>query len=632
MTSAREAALPGAGEGEPEPEPDPLLRPRPFRRRELWKLVLLLALALVPRLAFFVRHQESPVFHAPIMDARYHDEWARAILSGEESDWSREVYFRAPLYPYVLAGIYAVSGGSIRVAVLVQHLVGAATVVLVYLLARRLFAEPVAWVAGLAAAAYWPLVYFEGDLLIETTFLFLNLAALLLLDVGWCAARRAVLLAAGVVFGLAAVARPTILLFLPFLPLAFLAARLPGGPRRAGGPGWVAAALLVWAGAALPIAPVIVRNWVVGRDVVPIASQGGVNFWIGNNPESDGQTAIAPGTRGDWMGGYHDTIRMAEQAEGRRLKPSEVSRHYFRKGWDFLVSSPGESLPLLWRKTAAFFGAGERANNKYIYFFWNRFGLASWPLLGFWIVGPLGLAGALLLLRRAGRFAALQLFLVTYSAGVIAFFVNARFRLPIVPVLIVFAAYAAVHVVRSLRTRGWRGAGALVLPGVLAVLVNLDWLRFQEHTAVVDAVSLFTLGNAHMRNGDDEQAIACYEQARRAHGENPITAWRMAQPALNFNLGRLYWQRGEGDLAVEALERVRGTDPPALQAKLLLAACRLERGELEDAVRVYADVLRRFPRQDQELRELLAPEHRRQPLEELRARAIEEALALVGDP
>ncbi len=615
-------------------EADALLRATPFARRELWKLALLFALALVPRLTYFVRHQESPVFHSPLLDSAYHDAWARALLTGENDTWSGEVYFRAPLYPYLLAGAYAVSGSSRTFAVLLQHLLGAASVALVYLLARRYFREGVAWIAGLAAAFYWPCVYFEGDLLIETTILFLNLAAFLLLDAGWSGGRRRVLFLAGLAFGLSAVARPTVLVFFPCVPLAFLAARRRG-PQvegRARGPGWLVASALVFAGSAVPITPVLVRNWVVGRDFVPIASQGGVNFYIGNNPESDGQTAIAPGTRGDWLGGYEDTLRMAEADMGRALKPSEVSDYYFRKGWSFIVSSPRESLPLLLRKLTTFFGAGERSNDKYIYFFWNRYGLGSWPLLGFWIVGPLGLAGALLLLRRWARFAALHLFLLSYSLGVIAFFVNARFRLPIVHVLILFAAYGSAHVVRALWTLGLRGMPALALPGLLAVLVNLDYLRFQENTRVVDAMSLFTVGNAYVRLGDAERAIAAYEDARRAHGEAPNDAYRRAQPALNFNLGRLYWQKGEQELAVQALERVEGVDPPALQAKQLLAACYLERGEAASAARVYADLLRRFPGQRAELSLLLAPERRRTPLEEQRAQALEQALAAVGEP
>ena len=74
--------------------------------------------------------------------------------------------------------------------------------------------------------------------------------------------------------------------------------------------------------------PISAYNRIVGEDWVLIASQAGVNLWIGNNPESDGSTAIVPGTRGGWWEGYHDSIALAEAEAGRTLSASGVSRHY----------------------------------------------------------------------------------------------------------------------------------------------------------------------------------------------------------------------------------------------------------------------------------------------------------------
>ena len=44
------------------------------------------------------------------------------------------------------------------------------------------------------------------------------------------------------------------------------------------------------------IIPVTVRNYVVDRDLVLISYKSGIAFYIGNNPLSDGMTAIVPGT------------------------------------------------------------------------------------------------------------------------------------------------------------------------------------------------------------------------------------------------------------------------------------------------------------------------------------------------
>ena len=93
-------------------------------------------------------------------------------------------------------------------------------------------------------------------------------------------------------------------------------------------------------GCLLPIVPVTIRNQVVGDDLVLISSQAGVNFYIGNNPLSDGRTAIVPGTPGGWWEGYHATIERAERATGRDLKPSPVSRYYFGEAFALTADPP----------------------------------------------------------------------------------------------------------------------------------------------------------------------------------------------------------------------------------------------------------------------------------------------------
>ncbi len=70
---------------------------------------------------------------------------------------------------------------------------------------------------------------------------------------------------------------------LVLLPVLAIAAR-----RRAG---WV---LL---GAILAIAPVTARNWIQGRELVLISSNGGINLYLGNNPRHDETVGLRPGPR-----------------------------------------------------------------------------------------------------------------------------------------------------------------------------------------------------------------------------------------------------------------------------------------------------------------------------------------------
>src|SRR5262249_9046858 len=120
--------------------------------------------------------------------------------------------------------------------------------------------------------------FFDGDLLmIPLTLFFLDAAFLLLLRArdseGWWAAA-----AAGLCFGAAALDRVNLLVFVP-VALLFLAAGLTWRPSR-----WRAVPAPAFLLAlVLTIAPVTIRNWVVGRDVVLVSANMGVNLFIGNN-------------------------------------------------------------------------------------------------------------------------------------------------------------------------------------------------------------------------------------------------------------------------------------------------------------------------------------------------------------
>jgi hypothetical protein len=338
-----------------------------------------------------------------------------------------------------------------------------------------------------------------------------------------------------------------------------------------------------------------VRNFVVGRDIVPIASQGGVNFYIGNNPEADGRTAIVPGTRWDWWGGYEDAIRLAEREKGRSLKPSEISNHYFAKGLGFVFGSPGQSLPLLARKLYMFWAGGERSNNKYIYFFWHQSGLGKVPLPGFWLIAPLGLAGGVLAWRRRRQLSLYYLFIISYMVGVVVFFVNARFRLPVVPVLIIFAAYAVFRLVSLARARGVPFFNAAALVVICVGAVNLDFLRFRENKIHEDSLSHYTLGNAYLKMEKPRSAINEYEKALDVYRRYPVSGFRLVERNVNFNLGRLYVARGLFSRAIPLLENVGGNDEYTVLALELLAHCYSNQSRHIEAFRIYSDIFRAAP-------------------------------------
>ena len=240
-------------------------------RAALW----IAATCAVLRLAFFVasRPWSPEVVERAILrgDAvNYHALATTLLHDGRfaESATGPPVTFRTPLYPLLLAGVYAVAGERPWVALLVQIALEAATVLLLYAALRRMFAEPAARIGAWFYAADPFLLFYSCMLLTDTLFVFLLTATLYLVARSVREESRGAILAllAGLALGAATLARPPSQ-FLPLLIAPFLIHRLRARPSRA-----LATTALFLLGFGLALAPWLWRNQrVVGRPVISTA-------------------------------------------------------------------------------------------------------------------------------------------------------------------------------------------------------------------------------------------------------------------------------------------------------------------------------------------------------------------------
>ncbi len=594
----RKRKTPGLQEKRPvQKSPDPgslLIGVDPMCPAHWYRFLAVFVSALGIRLVyFFINKDGNPLFYHPILDPLFHHEQALDILNG--NFWGDDVFFKAPLYPYFLALLYKIGSSSAAFAILIQHVMGAVGVVLVYFLSRRFFVEHVSLLASLITALYWPLIYFEGDLLAVTLVVFLDLIFILALVTAVQSGSRRMLFVSGVFLGLSALSRPSILVFAPFIPIAFRFSERKAD-KTVPVPGkWLRNTSIVFAGGLMIILPVIVRNYVVGRDFVPIASQGGVNFYIGNNPEANGSRAFLPGASKDLYGTFQGAIDLAEKDTGRAMKPSEVSNYYLLKGLDFISSRPAEAGKLLLKKFYFFWGGVERSNSKYIQFFWRNYGLGRFRLPGFWLLGPFALLGGVLLWSRRREFIIFYSFVLSYMAGVVLFFVNARFRLPVMPILAIFAAFAILYAYHALRSRGYYFGKALLLFLGFALFVNYDFISMQGVRAMDEIITRYELAEAFMKRGDKSSALAEFENARSIQEKYPSRGYADFSDDIEYSIGSLYFEQGLYSRAIESLQKVRRSKALTLQARILLAGCFAKKNMLDRAVDTYAQILKLDP-------------------------------------
>ncbi len=557
-------------------------------------------------------------FAEPAVDARWHLLWAREIVAGDF--WGSGIFFRAPLYPYFLAGIISVLGDSLWAVRIVHALLGSVSCVLVYLLGKRLFSAPVGTVAALLWALWPTAIYYESELLIPVLIIPLNLWALYVLA-GAIQRRRLtprVSLGVGLILGISAIARPNILLFVIAL-LIWILWRFRASARSTV-PSWILAVSLL-VGTSLPVSIVTVRNAVVADDFVPISYQGGINLYLGNNKEADGLTMVMPQLRyhqwGDWSTFVRTTDSLAIYDMREPLKPSEISNYWMKKTFSVMLKNPGHTLGLLGKKLYYFWHGWENGDQWDIYTYAKNATLLRLGIHHTLLWFPLGLFSAFGLwgmwaARRDGpAVESMLLFVGTYLLSVVGFLVTARHRLPVVPLILIFAIVAFPRLWHMARERptSARAIGTWFSIAVLLFITN---------------VSRFGVGSANMihyhyqqgvildRQGEYRRAIAAYERAlalwpnhffsrhnlaydlyRLGRYEDAIDNYIYALGAkpgdamAYNNLGLAYRESGDTSRAIGVFQRAIRANPRLIEAHLNLGDARRDIGEYAEAEEAY---------------------------------------------
>lgn len=519
-----------------------------MRRPRAWFAPAFLAAgAVILRVIHLLQlRAHDPVFNRPVSDAAQYHQYAQDVLNN--GLWGTAAFYHPPLYQYFLALQYRLFGVSLLAPRIIQLLLGVASVLFVYVLAQRLYHRTVAIIAAAVAACYPLLIYYETELLTPTLLIFLVLAGFVVLD----RKRPGRLCWSGVLFGLAAITTQNILLFIVAFPVYLVIT-----DRRA-----YKSALLFLAGAVIVIAPVTIRNIAVVHEPILISWQGGVNFYIGNNPEATGITGIPPGSnKDDWRSAYLDLKERIETEVAHPVSFSEFDRICVKKGLQFMAGQPAKAAGLLIKKTYLFFGGFEISSERDLYqvvqptflkYLLFKTGFLQFP---YGILVPLTLAGIILGAASGSERFPLALFSALYAGSFILFFVTSRYRMGVIPFFIIFAAH-----------------------GIYALVQAPPRRRMAALIAFVAAVVLFNL-NAY-RMTDPNQFLTEFQQAQVAYDQRDYAqALRLIERSISHNQrfaaahnlhGLILKYRGDLDRAEKSFIRAVNTDPNLTEAYLNL--------------------------------------------------------------
>jgi tetratricopeptide (TPR) repeat protein len=578
-------------------------------------------LSLVVHLRYLSEGGKDPSFHTPLVDAKEYDVAARAMASGQ--GLGDQPFFQPPLFPALLAALYAMAGPRVAAAKFFLGCLGAFTAVLAAALACRLFGRRAGWLAGVITALYGPLVFYDTQLLPAGLATLLGTGFLLLALRASDSPRLAGWMAAGVVAGLACLAVPNFLV----VALAVAAWAAFALRRDFGGKGAAGRALILLACVSAVIAPVTIRNRIVSGQTVLISTNGGINLFIGNNPRSWETMAIRPGL--DW-----DYLERSAIRSGARTA-SQADRFFQKQVLRYAAEQPADFSRVLATKLLLLVNARELPRTFDIYVFRDfsrllhllvgRAGPVGWP----WgLLFPLAVLGMATGCRASARASLPLVYLIAFGFSVALFFVSARHRLPMAPVLAVFAAQGVGGLIERGGSRRGRLAALAVL-GSAAVLANLpvraptDGFDFKAELYTLlgiragdggDAAAALRLyekalsvnpdfadahnqiGNARAARGEPAAALTAYAEAIRirpdfaeahsnigtalqrldrhaealAHFEDALRLRpHLAKTSMNAALSCLALGRGRD--AVGHLERAVSSDPTLLDAANMLA-------------------------------------------------------------
>jgi len=323
-----------------------------------------------------------------------------------------------PLYPLFLAGLLRTGVPIFPAARVIQSILGAVSCLLLMGIGRMAFQEGdenngiyVGLVSAGLMAVYPVLVFYSARLMTETIFIFLILMSIFsLLKSLWSSHRFGWLGFGGAMMGLGVLCRPTLL---PFSGLVIIWLVIsPLDNKRI-----IKSILFLCVPLILVILPWTVRNYRVLGEIVPVTSSGGANLYLANNISSTGGTT-----------GYRELMKAGVFHLGEDEDEIEYNLYYRDKAFAFIKKNPGQFIRLSFKRLLWFYHLDYHYRG-------NLF-----LVILFHLLLVLAIIGAWLSRYHWRKTILLGMVILNFTVVHMIFLPEGRYRLPVVPFLIAFAA------------------------------------------------------------------------------------------------------------------------------------------------------------------------------------------------
>ena len=538
----------------------------------------------------------------------YYQEWAAGIAKG---NWlGDKTFFGLPLYPYFLAVLIRLALGHFEVVRLFHLILGSLNCVLLFAVGAKIFSKRVGLLAAFLAAGNFTLIYYDWLMMPVTLLISLSLFLLYYLANDLLQDHPREWFLFGVMAGLSALGDGKVLIFIFLLGLTVLA-RWPYVWKVK----FLKILMPLGLGVALILSSVALRNRAVGGDWTMISAQSGLSFYTGNNPLATGVYDHPAFLRPSHQGQDEDQRIIAEKIASKQLSPQEISRFWQGKALLFIRTHPGQYLRLLARKTRLFLTDTENAHDADLLLQgqWQK----KLDVNPFWLICPLGIAGAFLSRKKYPATHFLNLMIISQWLMTSIFFLTTRHRATVLPVLLLYEAYMLFWLADTLKIRHWSRLGItagfvlffiLAFPPEQADPKYTDFIRFSKTGTVYlqqsdplkaqtafqealsirphDSTTLYNLGSAFLQAGNYAQAENYFQKSLH------VCAYNV--DAL-FNLGYTYEQTGQSQRAMALYQQVLEYQPGSIDALFRLSQVYQQVGQCDQARHYFQMIVDRNP-------------------------------------
>jgi tetratricopeptide (TPR) repeat protein len=454
----------------------------------------------------YIRH--SPYAHIPILDARGY--WQRAVDVAHFGKPLTSTGISAPLYPLFLIVCVYLFGPNIYAVYVIQLSLTLITVLLMYQLWQQVFSSLHGFIGGLLSLFYLPFVYYITKLLPDI------LAILVLSSFLVIYTHQRLILARS----------QFVVVVLPLIAL-LLFYRRPDPITRI----YRWRIPIVLACLILTLLPIGLYNYHYTGGFYVTAPNGGLTFYMGNNPRATGTYSSVPGISDDVNLQLKEMVEVASSHFGRPVTIWEADRYFWHQGLSYIKNNPLDWLKIEFKKIILLISPKETFTIYDIYLERSLYLPFLYLFCINWgILLPLSIIGIADICWSEKQFIrnTIPLFVtgIVLTGMLLIFLVLDRYRLLLLPVVAGFAAHGIITLFKL-----WRAKHLPVaLAGTAVLLVGISATVMTKKPIAPGAWS--NLGSILVRLERFPEAENSLHKALQTDPTNPIVINNMIAALL----------------------------------------------------------------------------------------------------